>query len=82
MGRQPRGRPSALAGRPSRAGRLPSRPTTRAPTWTTGTRERAPRCQTGTPSTPQVNTAPGAGTGHYGELRVGEPGQWEEGMAG
>ncbi|KAI2597773.1 SRY-box transcription factor 10, partial [Homo sapiens] len=52
-GRPPRARRSAPVGRPSKVGPPPSRPTTRAPTWTTGTQERAPPCQMGTPSTPQ-----------------------------
>lgn len=55
MEKQPRGRQSAQAGRPNKEGLLLSRLTTRVPTWTTGTQKKAPLCQMGTQSTPQVS---------------------------
>lgn len=74
MGRQPRGRQNAQAGRLSKEGLLPSRPTTRVPTWTIGTRKKAPPFQTGTQSTHQVSAGSGATSVLLAELQWG----WEK----
>lgn len=71
MGRQPRGRQNAQAGKLSKEGLLPSRPTTRVPTWTTGTLKKALPCQMGTQSTPQVSAGLGASSLLLAELQWG-----------
>lgn len=60
-------------GRLSKEGLLPSRPITRVPTWTIGTRKKAPPFQMGTQSTPQVSAGSGATSVLLAQLQWG----WE-----